>query len=193
VTQGPWIALALAGLLLVQGCAVSERGSSEGPASTHGAASRTSTDQAVTPPSTDEAVSPPSTDGAVSALEDSIQASFDGDAETVCALQTNEYSAAVLRAMAKQGFVDEDATCEEAMLVLSGMIAGFGGAGYALDEVTVLAESDDGKTVTLRATYTGGPSNLETYEVSYMDGRWLVSGDAKTKGIVKSGVTRPSH
>ncbi|TQJ50509.1 hypothetical protein [Phycicoccus sp. SLBN-51] len=129
----------------------------------------------------------------MSVLEDSIQASFDGDAEKVCALQTNEYSAATVRTMAKQGFVDDDATCEEAMLVLSSLIPGFGGAGYALDEVSVLAENDDGKTVTLRATYTGGASNIETYEVSYVDGRWLVSGDAKTKGSLKSGATGPSH
>lgn len=129
----------------------------------------------------------------MSALEDSIQASFDGDAETVCALQTNEYSAAISESMAEQGFVEEDVTCEEAMLVLSGMIAAFGGVGYTLDEVSVLAESADGKTVTLRATYTGGPNNHETYEVSYVDGQWLVSGDAETKGTLKSSVVRSSH
>lgn len=182
MTRGPWIALALAGLILVNGCDVSERGS-EG----------LSTDGAVSPQSAEGTVSPPSTDGAMSALEDSIQASFDGDAETVCALQTNEYSDAILKAMAEQGFVDEDATCEEAMSVLSGMIAGFGGVGYALDQVSVLAESDDGKTVTLRATYTGGQSNSETYEVSYIDSQWLVSGDAETKGTLSSDVAKSSH
>ena len=157
------MALALAGLL-VNGCDVSEVRSER-----------------------------PSTDGAISTLEDSIHASFDGDAQTVCALQTSEYSAAIVTSMAKQGFVDADVTCEEAMLVLSGMIAGFGGAGYALDEVSFLDESADGKTVTLRATYAGGRGNHEKYEVSYIDGHGLVSGDAETQGTLSSGVARSPH
>lgn len=182
MTRGPWIALALAGLILVNGCDVSER-ESEGQ----------SPDGTLSSASTEGTASPPTTGGAMSALEDSIQATFDGDAETVCASQTDEYSDAILKAMAEQGFVDGDATCEEAMFVLSGMVAGFGGVGYALDEVSVLAESDDGKTVTMRATYTGGQSNNETYEVSYIDGQWLLSGDAETKGTLSSAVAKSSH
>ena len=155
-----WIALALAGFFFVTACDDSERAPED--------------------PSRNEVVSRPSTDGAVTVLEASIQASFKSDAESVCALQTRESSAAVSEAMAKQGFVDEGATCVEAMLVLSSMIDGFGGVGYELDEVSVLSKSADGETVTLRATYTGEQSNHETYEVSYIDGQWLVSGDAET-------------
>lgn len=89
--------------------------------------------------------------------------------------------------MAEQGFVEEGTSCVEAMLVLSSMIDGFGGVDYELDEVSVLAESADGKTVTLRATYAGEQSNHETYQVSYIDGQWLVSGDAETNKSLDSG------
>lgn len=161
-------ALAVTGALCLTGCGGSDSGSDSGSGSDSAGGSGSGER---------------STDDAVEALQDWISATQDGD-DDACDLETDAYAEAANAQMSDSG--QETLSCPDRVAAVAELMTAFGeGTDYTDADFAVTDETPD--TVTIEATYSDGI--VESYDLVYEDGDWLVNSEGGTGGDASGGAS----